>query len=266
MLFYNILCFENMTKEKVKASELGKVLLEIGTLLMSSGANTNRIRLTMTRVANAYDYGIELLVTHRAILLTVEDEKKEKFYNSLKRSSPHGVNFRIVSGISHMSWKVVEEKWTLEQVREEVKRLSSITHYPKIVILSLVGLAGAAFCHLFGGGVVEMATAFVATFIGLFVRQQTTRLNFNPYLCIFFASLTSCLISGLGVNLNIGKNPEYAFYTSVLYLIPGVPLINSFSDLFDGNIMNGIVRGTNGLIISLVISLGMMVSIFLYQI
>lgn len=255
-----------MEKEKVKASELGKVLLEIGTLLMSSGANTNRIRLTMTRVANAYNYGIELLVTHRAILLTVEDERKEKFYNSLKRSSPHGVNFRIVSGISHMSWKVVEEKWTLEQVREEVKRLSTITHYPKIVTLSLVGLAGAAFCHLFGGGIVEMITAFVATFIGLFVRQQTTRLNFNPYLCIFFASLTSCLISGLGVNLNIGKNPEYALYTSVLYLIPGVPLINSFSDLFDGNIMNGIVRGTNGMIISLVISLGMLVSIFLYQI
>lgn len=255
-----------MGKEKVKASELGKVLLEIGTLLMSSGANTSRIRLTMTRVANAYNYGIEVLITHRAILLTVEDERKEKFYNSLKRSSPHGVNFRMVSGISHMSWKIIEEEWTLEQVKEEVRRLTSLPHYPRIVVLSLVSLAGAAFCRMFGGGMIEMMVAFVATFMGLFTRQQTTKMNFNPYLCIFFASAVSSLLAGMAVELKLGSNPEYALYTSVLYLIPGVPLINSFSDLFDGNIMNGIVRGTNGMIISLAISLGLLVSILIFQI
>lgn len=255
-----------MEKEKVKARELGKILLEIGTLLMSSGANTNRIRLTMTRIADAYDYDIELMVSHRVILMTIEDERKEKFYNSLKRSSPLGVNFRMVSGISHMSWKIVEEGWTIEQVREEVKRLTSLPHYPRIVVLSLVALAGASFCRLFGGGLIEMMVAFVATFIGLFTRQQTTKLNFNPYLCIFFASAVSSLLAGLAVELKIGANPEYALYTSVLYLIPGVPLINSFSDLFDGNIMNGIVRGTNGMIISLAISLGLLVSILIFQI
>jgi len=99
-----------MEKDKVKISALGKVLLETGALLMSSGANTNRIRLTVNRIASAFHYDAELLVTHRALMLSLADERKDKFYSSLKRTSPHGVNFRLVSGISHMSWKVVETK------------------------------------------------------------------------------------------------------------------------------------------------------------
>jgi uncharacterized membrane protein YjjP (DUF1212 family) len=36
------------------------------------------------------------------------------------------------------------------------------------------------------------------------------------------------------------------------------------SDLLDGNIMNGIVRGVNGLMISFAIALGMLCAIVLY--
>ncbi|HNW52568.1 MAG TPA: threonine/serine exporter family protein [Prolixibacteraceae bacterium] len=255
-----------MEKEKVKISALGKVLLETGALLMSSGANTNRIRLTVNRIASAFHYDAELLVTHRALMLSLADERKDKFYSSLKRTSPHGVNFRLVSGISHMSWKIVEEGWTIDQIQTELDRLKELPHYPRLVILTFVSLAGASFCHLFGGAYVDMAITFVATFAGLFVRQQATKMRFNPYLCIFFASLVSTMLSGLAVKYGFGENPEAAFSTSVLYLVPGVPLINSFTDLLDGNIMNGMVRGANGLIITLSIALGLLVSLFIYQI
>ncbi|HKJ40701.1 MAG TPA: threonine/serine exporter family protein [Sunxiuqinia sp.] len=249
-----------------RINELCRILLEIGALLMSSGANTARIRTTIMRIANAYGFNAELLITHRALMLTLYDEDKDHFFSRLKRTSPHGANFKMVSGISRMSWRIVEEKWNLAQVQEEINRLKSVPHYNRLVILSLVALADASFCRLFGGGHIEMIVAFVATFAGLFVRQEVVKKGFNPYLCIFFASLTSSLISGLSVYLHWGANPEYAFATSVLYLIPGIPLINSMSDLLDGNIMNGIVRGVNGLIIAFSISLGLLGAILLYNI
>jgi uncharacterized membrane protein YjjP (DUF1212 family) len=62
-----------------------------------------------------------------------------------------------------------------------------------------------------------------------------------------------------------GDTRVHAFATSVLFLIPGVPLINSFSDLIDGNIMNGIVRGVNGLIIAFAIALGLLTAMQVYQ-
>ncbi|MCG6190529.1 threonine/serine exporter family protein [Maribellus maritimus] len=248
------------------SKELSEILLEVGALLMASGANSSRIRITIMRIAKAYGFNAELLITHRALMVSVSDDEHDLFQSSLKRTSPHGANFRMVSGISRMSWRIVDEDWNFEQIWGEINRLKSLPHYPRLIVLSTVALAGASFCRLFGGGPVEMLVAFVATFIGLFVRQEVTRRNFNGYLCIFFASLASCLISGASVKLNVGTEPEYAFATSVLYLIPGIPLINSLSDLLDGNIMNGIVRGTNGLIIAFAIAFGMLCSILIYNI
>ncbi|HEY4787822.1 MAG TPA: threonine/serine exporter family protein [Bacteroidales bacterium] len=246
-------------------NEVGAMLLEVGTLLMSSGATTSRVRNTVSRISEAFGYNTDMLITNRAITLSINDENDQHLFNSVKRTSPHGVNFKIVSGISRMSWRVVNEKWTLEQINNELDRLTSLPHYPRLLILALVSLAGASFCRLFGGDIPEMLVAFLATFAGLFVRQESTRMEFNPYLCVFFASLTASLISGLFRKLGVGTTMEHAFTASVLFLIPGVPLINSFSDLIDGNILNGMVRGINGVIIAFAIALGLLTAMVIYR-
>ncbi len=244
----------------------GSILLEIGSLLMSFGANSMRIRVTLDRIARAFGFDLELLITHRALMLHLENKDQQQSFNQLKRTSPHGVNFRLVSGISNMSWRIVSEKWTMDDVENEIARLKSLPHYPRILVLTLVGIADLSFCRLFGGGMIEMLVSFGATFAGLYIRQEAMKKQFNPYLCIFFAALTSTLLAGLSVKFNWGENPQFALATSVLYLIPGVPLVNSFTDVMDGNIMNGLVRGINGLMIVFAIGLAMALSLFIYNI
>jgi uncharacterized membrane protein YjjP (DUF1212 family) len=254
----------NKTLKDIKEAE--DMLLNVGTLLMSSGASTGRVRTTVNRIADALGYNIELLITNRSLMLKVIDEHTDRFIASLKRTSPHGVNFRVVSGISRMSWKVVEENWTIPQINTEIDRLIALPHYPRLIILSSVALAGSSFCALFGGKGIELAIAFVATFFGLFIRQEAMKKRFNPYVSIYFASFAASLVSGLSLKLGIGGSSDLAFATSVLFLVPGVPLINSFTDMIDGNILNGIVRGIHGLIIAFAIALGLLCAKFLFNI
>ncbi len=249
------------TKTDIK--EIGKTLLETGTLLMSAGANSMRIRTTIERISNAFGINTDLLITHRALMITVSDADEELHHSSLKRTTPHGVNFRIVSGISTMSWKVLQEDWSLEQINAELERLRSLPHYNRMIILLMVSLAGAAFCRLFGGSWMDMLVAFGATFAGLFIRQESTKRSFNPYLCVFFGAFTASLFANLFIRFF--DISEHALATSVLFLIPGVPLINSFSDLIDGNIMNGIVRSLNGLMIAFSIALGLLLAMRIVQ-
>lgn len=241
------------------------MLLEIGALLMSSGATTSRVRNTVNRISEAFGYNTDMLITNRAITLAINDDNDQHLFNSIKRTSPHGVNFKLVSGISRMSWRVVHEKWTLEQINAELERLTSLPHYPRLLVLTVVGLAGASFCRLFGGSPLEMAVTFLASFAGLFVRQEANKMEFNPYLCVFFASFTASLLSGLFRKLGIGDTMEHAFTASVLFLIPGVPLINTFTDMIDGNILNGMVRGINALLIAFGIALGLLSAMVIYH-
>jgi uncharacterized membrane protein YjjP (DUF1212 family) len=133
------------------------------------------------------------------------------------------------------------------------------------LVLVFVGLAGAGFCALAEGSAIDMLFTFTASFIGLFVRQESVKANFNPYLSVYFAAFIASLIAGAATKLGIGDVGNHAFVTSVLFLIPGVPLINSFSDIIDGNIQNGITRGFTGLILSFTIALGVLTSTFIYQ-
>ena len=56
------------------------------------------------------------------------------------------------------------------------------------------------------------------------------------------------------------KNQNYiavAIDTSVLFLIPGVPLINGVIDIVEGHILNGIARLTSALMLIVCIAIGL---------
>lgn len=250
---------------KEKKEKTASVLLEVGSLMMSSGANTERIRVTMQRIASTWGYHLELMITHRALIMTLSDEEGEFSFSKIRRISTHTVNFSVVTGISHMSWNVAKGGWSVDDVINEVERLKQTPHFNRWLTLTLVGVADAAFCYLFGGGWVAMFVAFVATFCGLWVRQETTKRQMNPYVIIFLAALTASLISQLAYYIPICITPDKAFATSVLFLIPGVHLVNSITDLIDGNFQNGVARGVNTLIISFAIAFGMMVAKLIYS-
>jgi uncharacterized membrane protein YjjP (DUF1212 family) len=254
---------EDQMDDEIK--RIGAMLLRVGTLLLSAGASTHRTRNTVSRLSQAFGFTTELMITNRAITLSISDKNNEHIFNTLKRISGHGVNFKIVSGISRMSWKVNEQNSDLEWINHELDRLSALPHYPRLLVLVLVGLAGASFCRIFEGSFVEMIITFFATFSGLFIRQEAIKKELNPLLCVFFAAFTSTFIVGLFWMSGVSDTMEHAFTACVLFLIPGVPLINSFSDLIDGNIVNGIVRGMNGLLIAFAIALGLLATMLIFN-
>ena len=254
---------ENKNEELAKIADL---LLDVGSTLMGAGANTGRIRVTVNRIAHSLGYQIELLITHRALMLSVIDDDGGFYTSKLKRTPPHGVNYKLVSGISKMSWKVQDEDWDISHIISDLARLKALPHYDRWQVLVLVSLAGAAFCRLFGGEWLDMSVAFVATFAGLFLRQEAVKQNFNTYLCVFSGATVAAMVSGLAVFNHWGPHPEHAFATSVLFLVPGVPLINSFTDVIDGNISIGIARGMHGFMIAFAITLGLLIAMIAYNI
>jgi len=250
---------------KVSKYELGEMLLEIGSMLMVSGANTERIKVTISRIARAFGCDSELLITNHALMITLNYQDKHKTFTNVKWVPNMHLNFNLISDISIMSWRIVLEKWSVERVNQELTTLNRKPLYPRFLVLTMVALAGASFCRLSGGDFIEMIACFTASFSGLYVRQEAMKMKFNFYLCVFFGAATAAIVSGFYFYFNPQLTYIHAFSTSVLFLIPGVPMMNAVADLIDGNILNGITRGVNVLIIAFAIALGLLMGLLIYN-
>ena len=248
-----------------ESKELGSLLLDIGVALLSAGASCSRIRITMRRFAGIYDYTAHISIQPKSVSLTLNDEVDNTCFNGMRSTPAQGVNFKTISGVSRLSWRALEDNLSIKDVKEIFEALLLLPHYPRIIILVFVSLAGAAFCFSFGGTMPELVITFGATFCGLFVRQEAIKKKFNPYICVYVGALVATLFAGAFIKAGLPIDLEHAFATSVLFLIPGVPLINCFTDLIDGNILNGIVRGVNALMFSMAIAFGLLIAMIIFN-
>ena len=249
-----------MEVRETETRVFGDLLLEIGARLMSSGANTNRIRITIQRIAESYDYEADFLITHRAIMLSLRKADGLLFFNQIKETYPLAPNFRLVSGISRLSWRTVEEQLPVASITAEVERLRSLPPYPRPLVLVMVALACSAFCRLSNGNAIEMLTVFIAALLGLLLKQFLTKKSVNPYFTVFFASFATAMICGGIGTWHPYEHDRVTLVTSILSLIPGIPLINSVSDILDGHSLNGLLRAVNGIVISFAIASGLFIA------
>ncbi len=255
-----------MPENSKLTEEKADTLLNICSLLMISGANTNRILLILTKFAKLIDTDAEIFINHKAFIISITDKETGIRTTQVKRLPHHVINFAIISALSRAGHAAEQNHWTFEKIKTEVERIKHIKPYPRIVILLGVSLAGAGFCRLFGGDYLNLAVTFLATLVGLFIRQQSAKGGFNHYLCAFFGALTAAVIAAGLTTFIPGNEPHIAIATSVLFLIPGVPLINSVTDMLDGYIISGTVRFFHGLMFVLAIAFALFIVMYVFNI
>lgn len=125
------------------------------------------------------------------------------------------------------------------------------------MLTALVAIANASFCRLFSGDIIAMCAVFIATFAGFGLKHFLTVHGVNVKLTVLVCAFVSSLITALSGLTGIGSTPEIAVATSVLYLVPGIPFINSFCDFFDGHYLCAFGRFMHALIILCCLSLGL---------
>ncbi len=248
----------DLTRQQRQISQL---LLDIAALLMSSGAHTQRTVRNVGRIARALGYHVELFISLSGITLSLAAVKQpDHQYTVFRKVTHYGVQLSVVSAVSRLSWRVHEENLALEEIRTEVERIANLSHYSKTWLVIMISLAGMAFCRIAGGEILPALLTGLATASGFLVRNTLLSKNYNLSLSVFTAAFVASGLSGLGLVWNIGTSPEIAVATSVLFLIPGVPMINSIIDLMHGHILTGQGRAMQGMVISFAIALGIFLS------
>lgn len=249
--------------ENISLERMTDLLTEIGVILISNGANTTRTVRNLNRVAKAFDFKIEQFFSHSAVVLTVEEPENHQKKTIVKTIPHYHVNFSIVSEVSILSWEIASHKIPFDKIEEELDDIKEMDSYPEWVKFVLIGFATAALAKIFDGDNTEFVVAFLAGLIGIYARKLLLVKGYNVYIGWLVASFVSTTVVNLFRKFGI-ENFHGALTACVLWLIPGVPLINGFLDILRGHIVSGWAKAAMGLMLIFMIGVGFYLSLFLF--
>lgn len=230
-------------------------LSEYAVQLFGSGCTCIRLEKNMKRIAASLGMNVEFSILPRHIHITVS--KGDSDFTSVIGIRDLPISFSRITDLSRLSWQMADGKIDFRTARSALPRICNCACVNPWLLLLLVSLANASFCRLFSGDPMAMATVFIATFIGFLVKQILVRHHMDIRLNVLFCSFLSAMIAAAGSMLGIGETPEIAVATSVLYLVPGIPFINSFCDLIDRHYLCAFGRAMNAVMLLCCLSLGL---------
>lgn len=240
--------------------EVNELALWAGQMLLQHGAETERIERSVHRIGTALGCDwLDVLVSPNGVMVTTSSGGE--FRTRLRRVVHIGVNMAVLDEISHLTHRIERGQLHLPDVRPELERISRMgSQYNRWLIALVVGLACAAFSQLAGGDTAAFFITLAASGTAMAARQEMTRRHFNLILTVAVTAFVAGLIASAGAVLRLTATPDDALASSVLLLVPGVPLINAAEDLIKGHMVTGIVRGLTGVLISLAIALGLLLA------
>lgn len=226
--------------------------------LWGCGATCTRIEKNVDRIAHHFGYDIDLtlLPRHATIVLTGREGPHEcvALTTSLR---PCAINFDLNSRLSALSWNVVDNQLSIDSARHQFDHIISRRYSVEWTTLLLVSLANASFCRLFGGDAAAMAVVFLSTMAGFILKTVLTGRKLDQRVVFFLCAMLSSTLSASALVFSLGDTPGIALATSVLYLIPGVPYINSASDMIARHYLCAFYRFMDALILTGCLSLGL---------
>ena len=235
---------EMLREAFAQIGQKAELLLTVGQLLMENGADTSQIVRDMKRVAAYMGISADkfhLHIMYTTLMLNISDEHHS--HTSFRKCVKHAVNMRIISAISRLTWRALQDHYTLDEFKGELHAIAtSPRSYPHWLTILSAGTGCGAFCTLFGCDVNAAIYTTIAAFIGKVVQLQCAeRFGINPYVSMTFAAFTATIVAYL-THLLPTATPWHPLIAASLFLVPGIPMINGFSDMLNTYIISGAAR------------------------
>jgi uncharacterized membrane protein YjjP (DUF1212 family) len=137
----------------------------------------------------------------------------------------------------------------------------SRTYRPSLVLLGY-GMAAAFFTPLFGGGIADALCALVCgTVVGICLLFGGKLIGNNGFFRTLVCSAVASLLSLVLVRMGLGQSVDIVTIGTLMLLVPGVALTNAMREIMAGDIISGISRMAEAILVATAIALGAVVGL-----
>lgn len=238
-------------------------LSEYAACLFDCGATCIRLERNVKRMADALGRIAVMTIMPRHVHITVCDRQRSGSYTYISSIRGHGISFDINTRLSELSWALADGKINFYEARLRFGEIMKTPTADKWLVLILASLANGAFCRLFGGDWYAAGIVVGSTLAGYYLKQVLCESKVDIRIVFILCAFVSSVLAATDGLFGIGATPGIAVGTSVLYLVPGIPFLNSFSDMLAGHYICSFSRFMHALILTACLSIGLCVGMMM---
>lgn len=243
------------------ADDAVEALLRFGVAMLRAGSTAARTHEWIEIVAQKLAFeSVSISQSLDSLMVTVR--RSGDWITVIREIGPPAVNVSRIGDLEQLA-KTVEAGSAPRDISEKLAKIESEPpKYSAWLITVAVGAASGGFAFINGAAAVELIAAAVAGATGQWFRTWLLRNRYNQYGA---AALTALTASGgyvllaaqtRNVGLEIANFPA-GFMASVLFLVPGFPLVGGLFDLLHYKTVAGVSRLAYGTMILLAVALGL---------
>ncbi len=236
----------NPDKILTLATEAGKTLLE-------SGAETYRVEDTICRICKSLHMEeAESICLPTGIFVTAIMDGKS--YTKITRITSRSTNLNKVDRINQLSRDAAS--LNEEQFEAKLNEILNEKTYSNTLDLFFAGFSAFGFVLLFGGTPVDGIFAFLIGLLVRFLDKTLSKLKINAFFCVAICAAVLTFLSFLLANIGFNFSSDAVIIGSIMLLVPGLAITNAVRDSIAGDLISGLARAAEALLIAIAVALG----------
>lgn len=232
--------------------------LRAGKIMMESGSEVYRVEDTMKRIArNAGLQDIQTYVTATGLFVGSPSEEKSQLIEITRQS----INLEKVAAVNRGSRLFAAGEISLRDLYYALDFVDDNTaDFPYWWNVIAAGIVSCTLMIILQGDWQDFIPTFIIGALGFtvhnFVGKKLRMYFFND----FFAALFIGALANIFVSLGWAFNVNSIIIGSIMPLVPGLAITNSFRDIMAGHLISGIARATEALFVAGAIGGGIIVA------
>lgn len=237
--------------------ELMDLSINVGYRLLENGAEIYRVEESIRRILAAYGVSDgEVFAIPTCIIVTICNDTR------MKRIYERGTNLDRVSRLNDICRKICKETPDCKEACFQIEQIAHEKGYPFWAMLLSYGMISFGFAFFFGGNIFDALWAALCG-IGLELSLYGMgKFQTNWFFANIMGSAVVAAIAFVGLKLGACTQLDKVIIGTLMNLVPGVAITNSMRDIIAGDLLAGIIKLTEALMVAVGIAIGTGIVLF----
>jgi len=224
-------------------------------IILENGGETYRAEETAMHICEAFGADVQLFALPTGVFITVAIDNESR--TAIKRVKKRTTDLSKLEKALNISRAISKGTMDLEQAKLELQELlKSGKKTKRWVSIGAAGLSSGFFALLFGGGFFDFIIAFACGLSVWTISTAFKREDLFHFMMSLFGGMAIALIATLSINIFHTGNANSIIAGAMMPLLPGLAMTNAIRDTMRGDLVSGVSRGAEALLIAVALAIG----------